>query len=181
MHPFRHEPANPFSLFFTPSPSARSHAAKKKAPRRWIEHLTLWSSVIRSPNWAILAPVLPLQIGHLYRTHSLPSFLEQTRVILYRFNSIFRYNLCDVVVLVHREAALHLLLAAIAQLQSFLSCHIFLHITNSLAKNEPSKDGQKERGEYRKGIRATRNSSSVMCPSNQGNISKEYRHPLHQI
>ena len=29
----------------------------KKTPRRWIEHLTLWSSVIRSPNWAILASI----------------------------------------------------------------------------------------------------------------------------
>ena len=28
---------------------------EKRTPRRWIEHLTLWSSVIRSPNWAILA------------------------------------------------------------------------------------------------------------------------------
>ena len=32
----------------------------KKAPRRWIEHLTLWSSVIRSPDWAILALLDPL-------------------------------------------------------------------------------------------------------------------------
>ena len=31
--------------------------------------------------------------------------------------------------LVHRETALHLLLATIAQFQCLLSCHIFLHIT----------------------------------------------------
>ena len=42
---------------------------KKNSPRRWIEHLTLWSSVIRSPNWAILATETFPKL-HYLRHHS---------------------------------------------------------------------------------------------------------------
>ena len=107
-------------------------------------------------------------------------FFQQTSIILKCFNSIFRYNLCDVVMLVHREPPFHLLLATIAQFQCFLSRHIFLHITKP-NRGEPSKDDQIEQGECRKDIRDSRNSSSVMCPNNQGNISKEHRRPLRPI
>ena len=44
---------------------AKRKMIHKKAPRRWIEHLTLWSSVIRSPNWAILATNLFLISSYL--------------------------------------------------------------------------------------------------------------------
>ena len=69
----------------------------KKAPRRWIEHLTLWSSVIRSPNWAILAPNPPPLLhsfSHLHLDNHQISFYSFTTLIhnlLYIINS-YKYS-----------------------------------------------------------------------------------------